>query len=141
MKQTNSTSKAWVDILLLAGLVLSIASSRSAENSWGSFHCIVSMAWYVLMLIHIWQHWGLTKAVLKLNRGVLRRNKITLVTIIMFFLLTMTVILFVFGVSDQLVRIHHAVTHPLQLVIVIHAITKVKQFLRFFKFDKVSQKQ
>ena len=37
--------------------------------------CIVSMAWYSLMLIHIWQHWQLTKALAKWK--VMKRNIIT----------------------------------------------------------------
>jgi hypothetical protein len=43
---SNRISKATVDILLLIGFVLTLISSRSAESSWWSFHCIVSMIWY-----------------------------------------------------------------------------------------------
>ena len=126
-------SKAIIDILLITGLILSIISARSAENSWLSFHCIVSMTWYALMLIHIWQHWRMTKSLLKLNRKTLKRNKITLLTIVIFILMTFSVILFIGDVSYKFVRIHHAINHVGMFVIVAHTIAKAKQFMTYFR--------
>jgi hypothetical protein len=128
---SNRISKAIVDILLLTGFVLTLISSRSAESSWWSFHCIVSMIWYFLMIVHIWQHWGMTKAVFKWK--VLKRNKMTFLTVVFFILMTFSIILFIADVSEQFVRIHHAFASPFRLVIIIHIVTKAKRFVSLFK--------
>jgi len=124
-------SKAIVDILLLIGLVLTIISANSAESSWWSFHCVVSMIWYLLMIVHIWHHWGMTKAVFKWK--VLKRNKITFVTVIFFILTTFSIILFIVDVSEQFVRFHHSITAPFRLVIIIHMIAAAKKFMALFR--------
>jgi len=130
---TRRISKAIVDILLLIGLVLVFLTSHSVEKSWWTFHCIASMTWYLLMLVHIWQHWQMTKALLKMRWKVWIRNIITLVTIVAFALLTCSIILFMVDVSEQFVRIHHAITSPFRLVVIIHMISKAKQFLACFR--------
>ena len=124
-------SKAIVDLLLVAGLFLSILSSRHSADSWGSLHCIVSMIWYALMLVHIWQHWRMTKALTKWK--VMRRNIVTTLITIMFILMTVSIIFFVGGVGDKSIQIHHAVAHIFWIVIIIHTITKVKRFIQLFK--------
>jgi hypothetical protein len=123
-------SKAIVDILLLVGLFFSIMSSRQPSDSWGSLHCIVSMAWYALMLVHIAQHWRLTKALLKWN--VLKRNKITFLVFVVFILMTFSVISFMVGVSEKSMRIHHAIAHIFWAVMIIHAIAMTKRFKNLF---------
>ena len=129
-------SKAIVDILLIVGTIVSILSSRRlGAASWGSFHCIASMVWYALMLVHIWQHWRLTKAFAKPK--VMRRNIITSLTIVVFILMTVSIVLFIFGTGHQSVRIHHAISHVFWIVILIHAIQKTKQFMRLFKDVKI----
>ena len=124
-------SKAIIDIFLLVGLVLSIISGRTENYSWGSFHCIASMIWYALMLVHIWQHWAMTKAVFKWK--VLKRNKITFLTIVVFILMTLNIIVFVFEVNEKLVHIHHILAHIFWAVIIIHAVQKSKRFIYLFK--------
>jgi hypothetical protein len=124
-------SKAIVDILLIIGLVITLITSRSAESSWWSFHCVASMIWYLLMIAHIWQHWKMIKALTKWK--VLKRNKITFLTVIFFILLTFSIILFMIDVSEQFVHIYHTITSPLRLVIIIHLVTKVKRFVSLFK--------
>lgn len=124
-------SKAIVDILLFVGLFVSIVSSRSTEHSWWTFHCIVSIVWYLLMLVHIWQHWKITKALMR--RKVMKRNKITLMTFIVFILMTFSIICFITEVSDKFVHIHHVIAHIFWAVIILHAITKLKQFVTYFR--------
>ncbi|MCL2119896.1 MAG: hypothetical protein FWH27_15875 [Planctomycetaceae bacterium] len=126
-------AKAIVDVLLLIGLVLVILTVHSAERSWWSFHCIISMTWYVLMLVHICQHWRMTKLLLKLNRKALKRNTITLLTVIAFILMTFCILLFIIELSEKFVHIHHVVASPFRLVIVVHTITKIKQFVACFR--------
>jgi EamA domain-containing membrane protein RarD len=127
-------AKIIVDILLLIGLVLSIKTGRTACNSWGSLHCIVSMVWYVLMLVHIWQHWGITKAMLKWN--VMKRNIVTAITFLVFILMTLNIIVFVFKVNETLVNLHHTIAHIFWAVIILHTLTKTKRFFQLFKKPK-----
>ena len=126
-------SKAIVDILLIIGLVLVIASSHFAKESWLSYHCIVSMSWFALMIVHIGQHWQMTKALITLQWKALKRNKITFITLIAFILMAISVILFMVAVSDKSVHFHHAIASPFRFVIIIHTITKIKQFVACFR--------
>jgi hypothetical protein len=126
-------SKGIVSILLFMGVFLSIVSSRSTEHSWWTFHCIVSNVWYLLMLVHIWQHWTITKLTLQLNQKALKRNKITLMTIVIFILMTFSVISFIFRVNDILVEIHHYVAHVFYKLMIIHTIAKWKQLVACFR--------
>ena len=129
-------SKAIIDIALFVGIFVSIISSRQeGAASWGSFHCIASMTWYALMLVHIWQHWKLTKAFVKPK--VMWRNKITFITIIMFVLITFSIIPFVFDVNDRTVHIHHDISHVFKFVMIVHAIQKAKSFAKLFKGTRV----
>jgi len=51
----------------------------------------------------------------------------------MFIMMTISVILFIFGIDYQSTHFHHAIAHIFWLVIVIHAITKAKRFVNLFK--------
>ena len=125
-------SKAIVDILLIVGILVSIISSRRPDAaSWGSFHCIASMTWCALMLVHIWQHWRLTKAFAKPK--VMKRNIITTMTIIVFIMMTVTIIIFIFDTGGRAMHIHHQIAHIFYAMMIIHAIQKSKQFVRLFK--------
>jgi hypothetical protein len=128
---SSKVAKATVDILLVVGFFLSIISSRHCAESWGSFHCIVSMVWYALMLIHIGQHWRITKALLKWR--VMKRNIITTLTVAVFILMTISVIFFVGRICEQTVHIHHRIAHVFWAVIIVHAIMESKRFMRLFK--------
>ncbi|MCL2416411.1 MAG: hypothetical protein FWD02_00550 [Bacteroidales bacterium] len=134
MKQIFLTkhSKAIIDILLIIGIFLSIKTARNTCYSWGSWHCIVSMIWYALMLIHIWQHWALTKAV-STKWKVMKRNKITFFTVVVFVLMTLNIIVFIFEVNSTLVHVHHILSHIFWKVMIIHTIQKTKHFARLFK--------
>jgi len=125
---SNRISKIIVDVLLLVGLVLSIKTGRTACNSWGSLHCIVSMIWYALMLVHIWQHWAISKALLKWK--VMRRSIVTVLTFVVFILMTLNIIVFVFKINETLVNLHHTIAHIFLAVIILHTITKTKRFLQ-----------
>ena len=131
----NKPSKAVVDILLIAGIYVSVSSSRpECSASWTSFHAIASLVWYALMLVHIWQHWALTKALVKPK--VISRNKITFMTLVVFLLMTFTIILFIFDVNEQTIRIHNVVSHVFWIVMIIHAVQKSKHFMQLFKNKK-----
>ena len=129
---SEPVSKVIVDVLLIAGFFVSILSSRRLEAaSWGSFHCIASMTWYALMLVHILQHWRWIKSLSK--RKVIKRNIITTLTVIVFILMTVSIGFFLFGIDCQSIHIHHAIAHLFWIMILIHAIQKAKRFVHLFK--------
>ena len=129
---SKQISKAIIDVLLVAGLFVSVLSSHHpASASWGSFHCMASMAWYALMVVHIWQHWRLTKALAKWKN--MKRNIISSLTAILFILMTVSVILFIGGVNFNSLHVHHVIAHLFWMVIAIHVVTKAKSFVRLFK--------
>ena len=130
----KKTSKVIVDLLLLIGLVLSIKTARNADYSWGSYHCIISWVWYALILVHIWQHWHMTKVLVKWK--VMKCNIITILTVFVFILMTFSVILFVVDIDVQFVRIHHIISHIFWAIIIIHTIQKSKRFINLFKRNK-----
>jgi EamA domain-containing membrane protein RarD len=86
------------------------------------------------MLVHIWQHWAITKATFKWK--ILIRNKVTFLTIIVFILMTLNIIVFVFKVNETLVNLHHTIAHIFWAVIILHTITKTKRFFQLFKKPK-----
>jgi len=124
-------SRVIVDILLVVGFFVSSTHHFGKGASWGSFHCIASMIWYALMIVHIWQHWQLTKSFTKWK--VIKRNIITSLTIISFIILTISVVLFIFIINHHSVKIHHSIASKFLFVIIIHIIQKAKRFLRLFK--------
>ena len=127
--------KAAVDIVLIAGLFLSMITAKSTYGvSWGSLHCMASMAWYVMMLVHIWIHRRLIKALVKPK--VMKRNMITILTLVIFVLMTFSILLFVFGVNRQSTHIHHTIAHLFWIVMIIHAISKAKKFVHLFKRNR-----
>jgi len=124
----------------MVGFFVSISFRHSWNNaSWGSLHCIASIIWYALMLVHIGQHWQLTKSLTKWK--VIRRNVITTLTSIVFILMTFSIVLFIFDIEHKSLLIHHIVGRFFGLIIIIHLIAKAKRFVRLFKHKQKEQKQ
>jgi ABC-type microcin C transport system permease subunit YejB len=124
--------KAAVDILLVVGLLLSMLSSHYPNSAWcGSFHCITSLTWYLLILVHIEQHWKMVKSLSK--RKVWKRNVITALAVVAFCLMTVSIILFAGGTGHRIIHIHHVIANLFWLVCVIHTLTKLKRFALLFK--------
>ena len=127
-------SKAIVTILLIILLVPSYRTANPYDLSWTSNHAVISMIWYALMLVHIWQHWKLTKAMFQWK--VMKRNVITFLTVVAFIIMTLTVLLFMIDVNVSFVHLHHQVAHIFCIVIIIHAIQKFKRLVSLFKKKK-----
>ena len=137
---SNQISKAVVDILLVAGLFISFSSAKfEGSASWASFHCLASIAWYTLILLHIWQHWRLTKAFVKPKMMI--RNKITFMAIVAFVIMTVSVIPFVFKISDTFIHLHHQIGHIFSIVMLVHTIQKMRRFAQLFKGTKAKTRQ
>lgn len=120
-------AKIAVDFLLIIGLALSFFQPSGAYRT--SFHCIACSIWFLIMIVHIWQHWKLTKAFTKMK--VILKNKITAMTILCFILMTISIFQFATGLNTS--HFHHLIGHIFTLVVIIHTIQKFKRFLFLFK--------
>jgi hypothetical protein len=123
-------AKLIVDILLFIG----IAGLGGTAKTWSSPHCIGASIWLILMLVHIAQHWQLTKSFTKWR--VIRKNKITALTTLAFVLMLLSVLLFIFELKYSFIVFHHIAGRLFFLFIFIHIATKFKRFISMFRKDK-----
>lgn len=123
----SKQSRLVVDVLLFLG----IAGLGGTGKTWNSTHCIGASVWLLLILIHIAQHWQLTKSFTK--RSVIRKNKISALTTLGFVLMLSSVLLFAFELKDSFIAFHHIAGTLFFLIIIIHIVTKFKRFISLFR--------
>ncbi len=123
----SKQAKIFVDVLLIVGLVLSCKfyPDETSTAYWKSAHCIVSVAWFLLTIIHVFQHWKLIKAFTKKN--IRRKNKITAITVICFILMVLSITFFISGQGEAFAKFHHVVGNFYMLMAIIHVIQKFKK--------------
>ena len=126
----SKQSKLIVDILLFIG----IAGLGGTGKTWASPHCIGASIWLILMLIHIAQHWQLTKLLIKWS--IIQKNKITALTTFGFIIMLSSVFLFAFELRDSFIAFHRIAGRLFFLIIIIHIVTKFKRFISMFKNNK-----
>lgn len=126
---SSKQAKIVVDILLIAGLILSFFSPTGAY--WASLHCVVCTMWFLAIGIHIWQHWNLTKAFTKTK--VVVKNKITALTIACFILMAVSISQFAIGL--EIPHFHNFIGHLFYIIVIIHTIQKLRRFIALFKRD------
>ncbi len=147
MKKT--IGKGLVDITLLIGLVGCIISTsvfdkskealRNGANvadafSWGSIHCILSIGFTLLILIHLWQHWPFIKNLIK--RKLYSKNKITTLVLVFFILTVISFMFYLNGFTFMNLHLHSFASKLLILFIIIHFIKKYNQLICLFKTHK-----
>lgn len=120
-------AKIIIDILLFTG----IAGLGGTGKTWSSPHCIGASIWLVLMLIHIAQHWKHTKSFTRWS--VIRKNKITALTIFAYALMLSSVLLFVFDFKYLFIAFHHVAGRLFLLIITLHVIDKFKRLKSLFR--------
>ena len=130
----SKQAKIIVDILMVLAFIL-LAAFLDIENivqfQWKSAHCIIGVVWILLIIIHVAQHWRLTKSFTK--KKVISRNKITAWTILSFILIVLSILLFVICFDMPLLMFHNLVGKLFALMIIIHTIDKFKRFISLFK--------
>ena len=129
----SKKSKLVIDIILIATLLSALIFSDptlASINQWKSMHCNILAFGSIFILIHIYQHWKLTKSLIK--KKVLLRNKLTALTTFIFVVLFLTISIFLFGFPEQIMRIHNIVGHIFIGVIVLHILSKTKKFVGLF---------
>lgn len=120
-------AKIIIDILLFIG----IAGLGDTGKTWSSPHCIGASIWLLLMFIHIAQHWQHTKSFTRWS--VIRKNKITALTIFAYALILSSVLLFIFDFKDSFIAFHHVAGRLFLFIITLHVIDKFKRFKYLLK--------
>ena len=124
---TSRRAKRIIDILLLLG----IAGLSGTGKHWNSPHCIGASVWILLMIIHIAQNWKFIKAFTKWK--IIKKNKITALTILGFIFILSSVLLLSIGFNDSFILYHHIIARLFFLIIILHIINKFKRFISLFK--------
>ncbi|GHT11497.1 hypothetical protein FACS189426_13470 [Bacteroidia bacterium] len=129
---SNRTQKGVIDILLILVLIcipFTLDDEYKTVHSWG-LHCIVGIIWFLLMLIHSYQHWPLIKAFTK--KKVILKNKITALTIFTFIFMIVSIVWFIFGINDASISFHR-IGHIFPVIVIIHVIQKWKRLVSLFQ--------
>lgn len=121
-------AKISVDILLGAGLLAAGICSKlqgNYTNYWASPHCITSILWFLLILVHIAQHWRVIKAFTR--KKVIMKNRITLLTVVTFIVMTLSIFTFFMEITIPLLHAHGIISRLFILMVIIHTIDKCRQ--------------
>lgn len=126
----DKKTKVSIDFLLIVGIILLAIyhdTGKAFATTWHSYHCIISIIWFLIMTIHIWQNWSFIKALSKVKFA--KNNKIITIVFICFALMTISIILLIFGFNNHISKYHNIIGHIFILVIVIHLITKFRKMM------------
>lgn len=131
-------TKICIDLLLIAGIVFIARCHETGiafAKTWYSIHCIVSCVWFLILIIHVMQHWKFIKALTKINIAL--KNKITAITSVCFIFITISILLLVIDVNTYIGKCHNIVGHIFIVIVIIHAIDKFKKILFVSKKKEV----
>lgn len=126
----SKKAKATVDIMLLLCIFIALVYSdphAATKMHWRSSHCIISLIGFVLMVIHVIQHWRFIRAFTK--KKVILKNKITALVIIGFILMSVSILFFIIGFNHSFLKFHNIIGHFFGIVVIIHTIDKFKRFI------------
>lgn len=122
-------AKTIIDVAMILCILIALVYSdphRAAETYWQSSHCIIGILGFVLILIHIIQHWRFVRAFTK--KKVILQNKITVLVIIGFILMSLSLLFFIVGFSHPFLKFHNIIGHFLGIIVIIHTIQKFRRF-------------
>ena len=136
----NKTNKLAVDlamILCLTGSIVSTSVFEECKNAvfkgtsigeafkWGTFHCIISTLFLVIILVHIWQHWSLINTIV--SRKLFGKNKILTIAAVLFMLMMISFTLYLTGITRSTIHFHSLVAHFFVFFIIIHLAVNFKK--------------
>ena len=146
IKLKNKKNKFIINLIMIAGLIGCLVSTVIFEKGgrvrnhgtgfsemfkWGTSHCIISLVLVVFILIHIWQHWGYIKTVIR--KKLYWKNKILTLTSVLFMITISSIILYLFGFDGVHRHYHSLVTHLFVLITIVHFILNFKKLIRLIK--------
>ncbi len=143
---TGKLSKVIVDIILLICLITCIDSSSAFQEgmeqvrngagygsvfAWGTLHCLSGLVFVCFMGIHIGQRLNFYKALIR--KKLYMKNKLATFVSITFLFLLLSLLLFLTGFTESTMHFHLLFAHLFALTIIIHAVTRLKQFVLLFR--------
>lgn len=125
--------KAITEIVLIAIMILSFVIPLYGKKIeyWQSPHCFILAGWFIVIILHIWQHWKMIKALAKVN--VMKRNKITVLTVIAFCFMAISIILLIAGYNHNITKYHSTIGHIFLLIVLIHFISKINRLYKMLR--------
>jgi ABC-type multidrug transport system fused ATPase/permease subunit len=146
MKVKSKIGKAITDIAMVAALLGCAVSTSVFEEAkhalrngaaiedvfkWGTSHCIISILLVAIILIHIWQHWPLIKAIVKKN--LYFKNKVITMTMALFLTTVVSFTLYLSGFTMPILHFHSMIAHFFVFFAIIHLIMSWKKLLALFR--------
>ncbi len=143
---TGKLSKGIVDIILLICLLTCLNSSSSFQEgmeqvrnggshesafAWGTLHCLSGLVFICFMAIHVGQRQNFYKALIR--KKLYMKNKLATLVSIAFLFLILSILLFLTGFTESTMHFHLLFAHLFALTVIIHAVTRLKQFVLLFR--------
>lgn len=143
----NRIAMIFVDIALIGCFIGSLITSTTFEESkhaimngeaiedvfaWGTSHCIVSLVFVCLMIIHIWQKWLFYKALI--TKKLFNKNKLITAMSVLFILTIISILLYIIGFSFTTLHIHSLIVHIFVVIVIIHILTKIKRLVGLIRY-------
>ena len=151
-KSTNRKSKFIINIMMVAGFIGCLISTAVFEGgqrgghhgggfeskfSWGTSHCIISLLFVAFIFVHIYQHWGYLKAVIRKN--LYWKNIILTLTSVLFLATLVSFILYLNSFSGVYRHYHSFVTHSFVALAVVHFLLNFKKLIALIKKVNIEQ--
>jgi hypothetical protein len=99
--------------------------------SWGTLHSILSIAFSVLIIIHIWQHWKFLKGIILKN--LYSKNIVTTLTFITFIVTVASFLLYLTGFTNSRGEFHGTIANIFLISGCVHLALNLKKFLAIFR--------
>jgi hypothetical protein len=129
----SEKAKIAVDILMAAGFVTAgfCVDAEVLPDVWTSAHCITGAVWFLMIIVHVAQHWRMIKSLTR--KEVILKNRITALTLLSFILMFVSILSFAVGINIPLLKYFHQFAGRFfMLMFITHTIHKWKRFLALF---------
>ncbi len=145
MSNKNKISKGVIDLITIVAMIGCWASTESAEGhrgqfrneqdvansfSWGTLHSILSIIFSVMIIIHVWQHWGFIKAIIKKN--LYSKNIVTTLNFLLFVVTVISFLLYLTGFSSTKGEFHGTIANIFLIAGCVHLILNFNKMLAMF---------
>lgn len=142
MTNYNKITRVITDLITIVAMIGCWASTDTAKGpreafinrldiansfSWGTLHSILSFIFTGLIIIHIWQHWGLIKSIIVKN--LYSKNIITTITLITFIVTVISFLVYFKGFNHSKGEFHGTVANIFLVACCVHLGLNFKKLL------------
>lgn len=105
--------------------------SYESVFAWGTRHCLSGLVFICFMAIHVGQRLNFYKALIR--KKLYMKNKLATFASISFLFLIISILLFLTGFNESTMHFHLLFAHLFAITVIIHAVTRLKQFVLLFQ--------